>query len=281
MIPVSLMVFEISGANGPELPIQVVQPKPTRLKPSLSSDFWSPEAERYSATTWLPGASEVLTQGLTPIPFAMALRASRPAPISTFGFEVFVQDVMAAITSCTNTSNPNVLIGAGLLARNAIAKGIGVKPWVKTSLAPGSQVVAEYLSASGLQKSLDKLGFNLVGFGCTTCIGNSGPLAPEISKTINDTGIIAAAVLSGNRNFEGRVSPDVQANYLASPPLVVAHALAGTVAIDLTSEPLGHDKKGHPVYLKDIWPSQEEITEIIDEFVTKKVFKSRYADVFN
>jgi len=156
-----------------------------------------------------------------------------------------------------------------------------VKPWVKTSLAPGSQVVAEYLAASGLQKSLDKLGFNLVGFGCTTCIGNSGPLAAEISKTINDNGIIAAAVLSGNRNFEGRVSPDVQANYLASPPLVVAHALAGTVAIDLTSEPLGHDKKGHPVFLKDIWPSQEEISEIIDEYVTKKVFKSRYADVFN
>ena len=141
--------------------------------------------------------------------------------------------VIAAITSCTNTSNPSVLIGAGLLARNAVAKGLGVKPWVKTSLAPGSQVVAEYLAASGLQKSLDKLGFNLVGFGCTTCIGNSGPLAPEISKTINDNGIVAAAVLSGNRNFEGRVSPDVQANYLASPPLVVAHALAGTVAMDL------------------------------------------------
>ncbi|QBR70776.1 aconitate hydratase AcnA [Beijerinckiaceae bacterium] len=189
--------------------------------------------------------------------------------------------VIAAITSCTNTSNPNVLIGAGLLARNAIAKGIGVKPWVKTSLAPGSQVVAEYLAASGLQKSLDKLGFNLVGFGCTTCIGNSGPLAPEISQTINENGIVAAAVLSGNRNFEGRVSPDVQANYLASPPLVVAHALAGTVATDLTVDPLGHDKKGHPVFLKDIWPSQDEIAEIIDAYVTKKVFKSRYADVFN
>ena len=203
-------------------------------------------------------------------------------PVEGKNFDLGHGDVViAAITSCTNTSNPNVLIGAGLLARNAIAKGIGVKPWVKTSLAPGSQVVAEYLANSGLQKSLDKIGFNLVGFGCTTCIGNSGPLAPEISKTINDNGIIAAAVLSGNRNFEGRVSPDVQANYLASPPLVVAHALAGTVAIDLTSEPLGHDKKGHPVYLKDIWPSQEEITEIIEEFVTKKVFKSRYADVFN
>jgi aconitate hydratase len=207
---------------------------------------------------------------------------AKRTPVEGKNFDLGHGDVViAAITSCTNTSNPNVLIGAGLLARNAIAKGIGVKPWVKTSLAPGSQVVAEYLAASGLQKSLDKLGFNLVGFGCTTCIGNSGPLAPEISKTINDNGIIAAAVLSGNRNFEGRVSPDVQANYLASPPLVVAHALAGTVAIDLTSEPLGHDKKGHPVFLKDIWPSQEEISEIIDEYVTKKVFKSRYADVFN
>jgi aconitate hydratase len=207
---------------------------------------------------------------------------TKRTPVEGKNFDLGHGDVViAAITSCTNTSNPNVLIGAGLLARNAIAKGIGVKPWVKTSLAPGSQVVAEYLAASGLQKSLDKLGFNLVGFGCTTCIGNSGPLAPEISKTINDNGIIAAAVLSGNRNFEGRVSPDVQANYLASPPLVVAHALAGTVAIDLTSEPLGHDKKGHPVFLKDIWPSQEEISEIIDEYVTKKVFKSRYADVFN
>src|SRR4029450_6286869 len=148
--------------------------------------------------------------------------------------------VIAAITSCTNTSNPDVMIGAGLLARKAVARGLTVKPWVKTSLAPGSQVVAEYLEKSGLQKDLDKLGFNLVGFGCTTCIGNFGPLAPEISKAINDNGIVAAAVLSGNRNFEGRVSPDVQANYLASLPLVVAHALAGTVATDLTRDALGY-----------------------------------------
>ena len=189
--------------------------------------------------------------------------------------------VIAAITSCTNTSNPNVLIGAGLLARNAVAKGLVAKPWVKTSLAPGSQVVAEYLDASGLQKDLDKLGFNLVGFGCTTCIGNSGPLAAEISKCINDNGIVAAAVLSGNRNFEGRISPDVQANYLASPPLVVAHAIAGTITKDLDSEPLGHDKKGNPVYLRDIWPDAAEVAGYIDEFVTRKVFKSRYADVFN
>jgi len=208
--------------------------------------------------------------------------AGQRYPVEGKNFDLGHGDVViAAITSCTNTSNPNVLIGAGLLARNAVAKGIGVKPWVKTSLAPGSQVVAEYLAASGLQKSLDKLGFNLVGFGCTTCIGNSGPLAPEISKTINGNGIIAAAVLSGNRNFEGRISPDVQANYLASPPLVVAHALAGTVATDLTGEPLGHDKKGHPVFLKDIWPDQDEIAGIVEKFVTRKVFKARYADVFN
>ena len=163
--------------------------------------------------------------------------------------------VIAAITSCTNTSNPSVLIGAGLLARNANRLGLKQKPWVKTSLAPGSQVVAEYLEKSGLQKELDQIGFNLVGFGCTTCIGNSGPLPAPISKTINDKGLIAAAVLSGNRNFEGRVSPDVQANYLASPPLVVAYALAGTVTKDLTTEPIGEDRDGHPVFLKDIWPS--------------------------
>jgi aconitate hydratase len=202
-------------------------------------------------------------------------------PVEGKNFDLGHGDVViAAITSCTNTSNPNVLIAAGLLARNAAERGIAVKPWVKTSLAPGSQVVAEYLAASGLQKSLDKLGFNLVGFGCTTCIGNSGPLAPEISKTIGDNGIIAAAVLSGNRNFEGRISPDVQANYLASPPLVVAHALAGTVAIDLTRDPLGHDREGRPVFLKDVWPDRTEIEEYIGKFVTKKVFKSQYADVF-
>ena len=171
--------------------------------------------------------------------------------------------MIAAITSCTNTSNPSVLIGAGLLARNANRLGLKQKPWVKTSLAPGSQVVAEYLDKSGLQKELDQIGFNLVGFGCTTCIGNSGPLPAPISKTINDKGLIAAAVLSGNRNFEGRVSPDVQANYLASPPLVVAYALAGTVTKDLTTEPLGEDRDGNPVFLKDIWPISQEIDEFI------------------
>jgi len=188
--------------------------------------------------------------------------------------------VIAAITSCTNTSNPSVLIAAGLLARKAAAKGLTAKPWVKTSLAPGSQVVAEYLANSGLQQDLDKVGFNLVGFGCTTCIGNSGPLAPEISKSINDNGIVAAAVLSGNRNFEGRVSPDVQANYLASPPLVVAHALAGTVTKDLTKEPIGTGKDGKPVYLRDIWPTAQEINAFIKKYVTSQIFKKKYADVF-
>ena len=189
--------------------------------------------------------------------------------------------VIAAITSCTNTSNPSVMIAAGLLARNAVAKGLTVKPWVKTSLAPGSQVVADYLKEAELQKSLDKLGFNLVGFGCTTCIGNSGPLAPEISATIAKHDLVAAAVLSGNRNFEGRVNPDVRANYLASPPLVVAYALAGSMQIDLTREPLGHDKQGKPVYLADIWPKTDEVQDLVETTITAKMFKTKYASVFD
>ncbi|WP_347313073.1 aconitate hydratase AcnA [Defluviimonas sp. SAOS-178_SWC] len=188
--------------------------------------------------------------------------------------------VIASITSCTNTSNPYVLIGAGLLARKARALGLTRKPWVKTSLAPGSQVVSEYLNAAGLQEDLDALGFNLVGYGCTTCIGNSGPLQPEISKAINENDLVAVSVLSGNRNFEGRISPDVRANYLASPPLVVAYAIAGDMNIDLTSEPLGTSKDGKPVYLKDIWPSNNEIAELIHEVVTREAFLKKYADVF-
>ena len=202
-------------------------------------------------------------------------------PVAGKPFDIGHGDVViAAITSCTNTSNPSVLIAAGLLARNALAKGLAVQPWVKTSLAPGSQVVAAYLTKSGLQTSLDALGFNVVGFGCTTCIGNSGPLAGEISKAINDNGLITAAVLSGNRNFEGRVSPDAQANYLASPPLVVAYALAGSVQKDLTTEPLGMGSDGKPVFLKDIWPTSQEIQKFIVENITREMFKSRYADVF-
>ncbi|MGE3144986.1 MAG: aconitate hydratase AcnA [Pseudorhodoplanes sp.] len=188
--------------------------------------------------------------------------------------------VIAAITSCTNTSNPSVMIGAGLLARKAVAKGLKSKPWVKTSLAPGSQVVAEYLAKSGLQKDLDALGFNLVGFGCTTCIGNSGPLPEEISEAVNKGDLVAAAVLSGNRNFEGRVNPDVRANYLASPPLVVAYALAGSMQLDLVKSPIGTDKKGKPVYLKDIWPTAKEINAVIRKTITKQIFARKYADVF-
>ncbi len=187
--------------------------------------------------------------------------------------------VIASITSCTNTSNPYVMIGAGLVARKARALGLTRKPWVKTSLAPGSQVVSEYLNAAGLQEDLDAIGFNLVGYGCTTCIGNSGPLAPEISAAIAEGDLVAVSVLSGNRNFEGRISPDVRANYLASPPLVVAYALAGDMNVDITTEPLGMGTHG-PVYLKDVWPSQAEIAELVEATVTREAFRRKYAHVF-
>jgi aconitate hydratase len=185
--------------------------------------------------------------------------------------------VIAAITSCTNTSNPSVMVGAGLLARNAAAKGLTRKPWVKTSLAPGSRVVTEYLERAGLQSSLDAVGFQTVGYGCTTCIGNSGPLPNEVSQAVRDGNLVAAAVLSGNRNFEGRINPDVKANYLASPPLVVAYALAGTTDIDLTTEPLGQDQQGQPVYLKDIWPTSKEVAETIASCMDPEMFRTQYA----
>jgi aconitate hydratase len=188
--------------------------------------------------------------------------------------------VIAAITSCTNTSNPSVMIGAGLVARKAREKGLTVKPWVKTSLAPGSQVVSDYLEKAGLQADLDNLGFNLVGYGCTTCIGNSGPLPGPIAKAVEDEDLVVGAVLSGNRNFEGRVSPHTKANYLASPPLVVAYAIAGSLAIDLKTDPIGQDQDGRPVYLRDIWPSTEEIKSVMAEALTPDMFRSRYSNVF-
>jgi aconitate hydratase A / 2-methylisocitrate dehydratase len=187
---------------------------------------------------------------------------------------------IAAITSCTNTSNPSVLIAAGLVARKARAKGLNAKPWVKTSLAPGSQVVTDYLNESGLSEDLNALGFDLVGYGCTTCIGNSGPLPEAISKAISDNDLVAVSVLSGNRNFEGRVSPDCRANYLASPPLVVAYALKGTVRSDMVKEPIGTASNGEPVYLKDIWPTNAEIRTLIDAHVHSEMFRRRYADVY-
>jgi aconitate hydratase A / 2-methylisocitrate dehydratase len=213
--------------------------------------------------------------------FGKSAEAKKRVKVSGKNYDLGHGDVViAAITSCTNTSNPNVMIGAGLLARKAAAKGLAAKPWVKTSLAPGSQVVGEYLVRSGLQKDLDKLGFNLVGFGCTTCIGNSGPLPPENSKAINDNDLVAAAVLSGNRNFEGRVNADVRANYLASPPLVVSYAIAGSMNVDVARDPLGTDQKGKKIFLKDIWPSNKEIGDFVAKNITRQMFAKKYADVF-
>ena len=188
--------------------------------------------------------------------------------------------VIAAITSCTNTSNPSVMLGAALLAKKAVEKGLNRKPWVKTSLAPGSKVVTDYYERSGLTPYLDKLGFNLVGYGCTTCIGNSGPLLPAISEAVNNNDLAVTSVLSGNRNFEGRINPDVKMNYLASPPLVVAYALAGSMDVDITTEPLGTGKDGEPVYLSDIWPSAEEIQEVMDNAIASDMYQSAYSDVF-
>ncbi len=205
----------------------------------------------------------------------------RRAPVPGESFDVGHGDVViAAITSCTNTSNPSVMLAAGLVAKKAVERGLTSKPWVKTSLAPGSQVVTDYLVKAGLNKPLDALGFNLVGYGCTTCIGNSGPLPEPISKAVQDGDLVAASVLSGNRNFEGRVNPDVRANYLASPPLVVAYALAGSMKLDLATDPIGKGKKGEDVFLADIWPTSAEVAALQKKSVTGAMFKKRYGDVF-
>ena len=211
-------------------------------------------------------------------------RVSNPVTVKSDEYGEFVLDhgavVIAAVTSCTNTSNPEVMLGAALLARNAVEKGLASKPWVKTTMAPGSQVVNDYYDKAGLWPYLEKLGFYLVGYGCTTCIGNSGPLPEEISKAINDNDLSVAAVLSGNRNFEGRINPDVKMNYLASPPLVIAYALAGTMDFDFESQPLGKDKDGNDVFLKDIWPSQKDVSDTIASAINQEMFTKNYADVF-
>ncbi|MGK8488972.1 aconitate hydratase [Nocardia asiatica] len=211
-------------------------------------------------------------------------RPSKPVTVRSEEYGDFVLDhgavVVASITSCTNTSNPSVMLGAALLARNAVEKGLARKPWVKTSMAPGSQVVNGYYEKAGLWPYLDKLGFNLVAFGCATCIGNTGPLPEEISKAVNDNDLTVTAVLSGNRNFEGRISPDVKMNYLASPPLVIAYALAGTMDFDFENDPLGKDTEGNDVFLKDIWPSPQEIQETIDRVISRDMFLEDYKDVF-
>ena len=201
--------------------------------------------------------------------------------IPEYGYALDHGDVViAAITSCTNTSNPSVMMAAGLVAKKAREKGLTVKPWVKTSTAPGSQVVGEYLEKSGLQDDLDALGFDVVGYGCTTCIGNSGPLAAPLSKAIADGDLVSCSVLSGNRNFEGRIGPDIKANFLASPPLVVAYALAGSMHHDFDADPLGVDHEGNEVFLKDLWPSSAEIAEVVRKVITRQMFTDRYADVF-
>ncbi|WP_300768482.1 aconitate hydratase AcnA [uncultured Bifidobacterium sp.] len=210
---------------------------------------------------------------------------SEPVPVSTDfrgDFHLSNGDVaIASITSCTNTSNPSVMVAAGLVARNARKLGLRPKPWVKTSLAPGSQVVADYLRKAGLQEDLDALGYEVVGFGCTTCIGNSGPLLPEISQAVNENDLTVTAVLSGNRNFEGRISPDVKMNYLASPPLVIAYALAGTLDFDFESQPLGSDADGHDVFLRDIWPSNEDVRDIVDRTISRDMYVDDYSSVFD
>ncbi|EUA34980.1 aconitase C-terminal domain protein [Mycobacterium xenopi 3993] len=211
-------------------------------------------------------------------------RVSKPVRVKSDELGEFVLDhgavVIAAVTSCTNTSNPEVMLGAALLARNAVEKGLASKPWVKTTMAPGSQVVHDYYEKAGLWPYLEKLGFYLVGYGCTTCIGNSGPLPEEISKAVNDNDLSVAAVLSGNRNFEGRINPDVKMNYLASPPLVIAYALAGTMDFDFETEPLGKDHDGNDVYLRDIWPSQKDVSDTIASAINQEMFVKNYADVF-
>ena len=210
-------------------------------------------------------------------------RPSNPIEVTVDG-ETFTLDhgavTIAAITSCTNTSNPSVMVGAGLLAKKAVEKGLRRKPWVKTTLAPGSKVVSDYYERAGLTPYLDKMGFNLVGYGCTTCIGNSGPLIAEVSAAVNENDLAVVSVLSGNRNFEGRINPDIKMNYLASPPLVVAYAIAGTMDIDITSEPLGVDEQGQPVFLADIWPSPQEIEDVIASAISSETFAAEYADVF-
>jgi aconitate hydratase len=220
----------------------------------------------------------------TPVTLRSGERPRHLVPVTTADGQSFELDhghvAIAAITSCTNTSNPQVMMAAGLLAKKAVERGLTTKPWVKTSLAPGSRVVMDYYERAGLIPYLDKLGFNLVGFGCTTCIGNSGPLPPEISRAVNDEGLAVAAVLSGNRNFEGRINGDVRMNYLASPPLVVAYALAGTMDIDLYSEPLGTDPDGEPVFLKDVWPTSAEITEVVQASLESDMFRAAYGRVF-
>ena len=257
---------------------------------STGEDHTSDDTESMEASDTPAGAAAVTNEGDGDPTSGGEPEADEPeavpsgsVTVTVDGEEMYLKHgsaVIAAITSCTNTSNPSVMMGAGLLAKKAVEKGLKVQPHVKTSLAPGSKVVTEYLQTSGLLDPLEKLHFDVVGYGCTTCIGNSGPLAEEISAAVEENDLVVAAVLSGNRNFEGRINPDVRANYLASPPLVVAYALAGTVDIDLSRDSLGDDKDGNPVYLRDVWPSQEEVAREIENALDPSIYREQYADVY-
>jgi aconitate hydratase len=274
-LDLSTVVPSIAGPKRPQDRITLADAK-TAFRDALPNYVQEPSLDNGLAGTF--PASD-------PVAAGDGTRASNPIQVTLEDGTTTSVDhgsvVIAAITSCTNTSNPSVMVGAALLAKNAVDKGLNRKPWVKTTLAPGSKVVMDYYERAGLLPYLDKLGFNLVGYGCTTCIGNSGPLPPAISEAVNDNDLAVVSVLSGNRNFEGRINPDVKLNYLASPPLVVAYALAGTMDIDLVREPLGSDPEGRPIYLADLWPSPQEVAAVVRDAVAQEMFTRDYADVFH
>ncbi|HEY2181813.1 MAG TPA: aconitate hydratase AcnA, partial [Solirubrobacteraceae bacterium] len=292
VLDLSTVVPSIAGPKRPQDRIALTDSKP-EFRMALAGMLPEPDGDEGSEDSF-PASDPPATNGTRdheqePVSGAggtqVAERRSTRTPVTLAdGTETELDHghvVIAAITSCTNTSNPSVMLGAGILARNAVQKGLKVKPWVKTSLAPGSKVVTEYLDRAGLTEYLDELGFNLVGYGCTTCIGNSGPLPDEISAGVNEADLAVVSVLSGNRNFEGRINPDVKMNYLASPPLCVAYAIAGSMDVDLYAEPLGEDAHGDPVYLKDIWPSAAEVAETVGEAVQSDMFHKSYGEVFD
>jgi aconitate hydratase len=287
------VVPSIAGPKRPQDRVSLTESKPA-FRSALEGYLPEEDSEDEALEESFPASDPVATHvpnGVGHEPGSVsggsrvAERRATRAPVTLEdGTETFLDHghvVIAAITSCTNTSNPSVMLGAGILARNAVQRGLKVKPWVKTSLAPGSKVVTEYLDRAGLTEYLDELGFNLVGYGCTTCIGNSGPLPTEISAVVQDSDLAAVSVLSGNRNFEGRINPDVKMNYLASPPLCVAYAIAGTMDIDLYAEPLGEDRHGQPVFLADIWPSAAEVASVVEDAVQSDMFHKSYGEVFD